>query len=344
MSDFGELRSLLQQPPSQSTFHKLTQQLDAWPEEALAETVVPYALDLLGPAWREAPWFKPPTRWKRSLQHQKPSASLRLFPRLDLRHMNVSIPWLASQEGLSHLEELDLSHTHCSEPALEALGQATFAPRLRSLQLHSISPSSLRPLWRPGAWPSLRSLGLRHNELTFASLAMYSADLDLPALEVLKLSSNHLRAEDLPQLFGTSPPPRLRSIDLEYNHLDAHGYRALTSSPWWPQIRRLSIGLGSVDGSLEALYDFLSDEALSELEHLILCDHHIDNTCLSLLATCPHFAKLQHLGCGSIPEGYARSMSRFDRTGVDALLASHVLQESIKQAWRLPLEERLTLP
>lgn len=197
---FGDLRSLLAQPPGKIGWVRLCLLLDeayrAHPEE-VAQLWVPHAQRALA-SW-PAPVRVCPTQWFVPLELGHTVPMLTLVRALDWSNAALSyktISTLTQCPELAHLESLDLSFNHIEDDALVMiLGDASWHRSLRQLKV--------------------ASCGITEASLTLA-LTRFRCD----ALRVLDLSGNWMIADALGLLLASECLARLDSLILK--HFSGH--------------------------------------------------------------------------------------------------------------------------
>lgn len=231
MSDFGELRALLQRPPSQLRFRRIADLLlEAWRDapERTQEERLPYALNVLerwpdalrspGPSWLRTVIISAPLSplWKLAKHLDFTTTPLldehwlRLASSPQVRHITSinaaysqqspqGLRSLITSRNLTSLTHLDLSYTGCA-PSLHKLPDAPWWPNLTMLGLNDlIKPHiSTGPLFEAlKAHTKLNHLKLAMSELGAqpqASSKLLGAIERLKTLDRLELS--YLRADD----------------------------------------------------------------------------------------------------------------------------------------------------
>lgn len=198
--DFGELRSLLAQPPSKIGWVRLCMLLDeayrARPEE-VAKLWVPYAERALA-SW-PASLRVSPTQWFVPLELGHTVPMLTLVRVLDWSDSEISyntISMLIQCPELAHLESLDLSHNLLEDDALAMiLGGACWHRSLRQLNVSScgIAEASLTLALTRFRCVALRELDLSDNWMIADSLGLLLAHESLARLDslILKHFSGH---------------------------------------------------------------------------------------------------------------------------------------------------------
>jgi hypothetical protein len=241
--DFGELRSLLNEPPSEWAWQQLCALVFPWELEACAEQWLPYAEDMLDRGWPDAlrVW---PQRWManrqpsaaqlvRAVQLTDPSRGLltQLHAALALHRPPISALAFEPRRNGDELKVLS--------GLLEAM------PTLDALELHLMS------LWEPERWRGLVDapvMGqLERLELLGCQLPIEGLRALLARcgrLRALRLVSNHyVWGAALVEGLATHDAPR-RLEQLAVNEMESAQLVALSALPW-ERLERLEL-LGSI--------------------------------------------------------------------------------------------------
>lgn len=245
---FGEIRSVLQQPPSASRWEELCHYVSEWsgPED-FAEVVLPYILSHLELGWPE--WLRrSPLRWREGLAR---GASLPFMPmvrvldasRLGLRNEDLltlaRAPMMRSSasaldlshnpfgwRGLMHvfesaprLEEvraLSLDHTGVGAEGVRLIAET---PALHGLEVLSlaqldVSPESLRTLAMSQHLSALHTVNLSGNNLSERHIEALTDGACFARWHTLLLHDNPLRSRGAIRLFYRAPLSQLRALDI----------------------------------------------------------------------------------------------------------------------------------
>jgi hypothetical protein len=215
---FGELRSVLQEPPSPGRWDRIAALLESWPDaDDLAARVVPYVQSHL----RDDPHPRPaPQRWLEKLEKRGVDLPVTflidtLVWRPDDRPRDDSfIKALLEQDVFSGLRRLELAHTPCSEKTLKRIGEA-LGEGLEELALwHCIGVRGGEGLLDGWDLRALRRLDLGGNMLFEVPWAVLAP---LPALEHLRLAASGLISGDA--LARAPWMGRLRALDVRHSCL-----------------------------------------------------------------------------------------------------------------------------
>ena len=248
MDRFGELRSLLQQPPSPELWLALTSLIEAAPEPQARQLLVPYALDSLRRWPHELRTWQ--ARWTRRVLRAIPLPVARLPSRCDLSNRQIDrtiLPRLTAYEDVGPLRELRLSgNRHLGE----ALDEAVALPLLAGGQLRRLELEDCGLIRREVAERALHHEHL--HALTALDLGSYQSGND--HLSVLAQCPAHLslrwlgcgvHVHDHEWLaLLDQPMPSLRALRL-YMHQPEQQQRTLLHierSPWWHQLEELDLG------------------------------------------------------------------------------------------------------
>jgi hypothetical protein len=316
---FGELRSLLQQPPSAPRWDALCAHLDLWSPAALEEIALPYALDLLEP-WPRALRVTP-RRW---LEQARSDAAPQLALCRTLASPPEQLGWvddalmtaLAGCAALSGITALTLQ-----EQAIGMIGAAALAASPHLTRLTSLALTS-NPLGAEGAasiaasrsLSSLRSLDLSWCGIGDGGALALAASDTLSHLEHLDLCGDELLNEgglalarspllrtvvtlDLSfnwelsdaacvPLIERADLTRLTHIDLQATASGPGALRALCRAPMLDHL--VSAMLYSADLSLDTARIIAASPRLASLETLHFALNGAEPDALRLLAATPH--------------------------------------------------------
>ncbi len=251
--EFGELRSLLAQPPSEQVFDQITDVLGV-EERADDDPVLSYLEGHLR-RWPTDLIRRVPEDWLIFITHDIwPMPAMRLCNALRVDDFDED-DFERFLPKLPHLQTLEVQDTSLSSETL-----ADFIPALPDLltlrvthcHLHAEHVVALSP-----GFPRLRVLDLRYTHLREGVLTYLKEDSELfVGLRVLHLQGNHLDASDL---------EALTSFDLRaLRHLDLrHTYGSLESLANCPSLS----GLEWLD--IDVMHPSRA-QCLGESEHLPL--------------------------------------------------------------------------
>lgn len=243
---FGELRSILQEPPSPQSWAKLCLVIERFGPGELERVALPYACAHL-------------TRWPitmRALPHRWLVLLLsgRSVPWMPLvRHLDMSssallhdvaCAALMRQPALEYLDSLCIKSVErvsfrgvqllLSSPHLHNLG----ALKLSGLGLYDQTLEAILSQLRAVA---LRRLDLSQNSLTLRGLEGLLHTPGLQKLSALNLSDNPLGDIGAKLLGRAKVWAELSELSLDRIGLSEQGARALAGAPWLPQLKHLSL-------------------------------------------------------------------------------------------------------
>jgi hypothetical protein len=310
---FGDLRSILHQPPSHDGWAALCAALEAL-SEADHEQATAYATQQLAP-WPDALRQLPTHRLIPFLQdHPHPIHALTRALTLDrpphptllalgscaqlrpVRILHISAlpssrdggddPLFDATFAHAHLHTLRLERGDCGLAVARALSRAAL-DQLHTLALDdmAVSRDAARAL-SAARLPALTHLSLAGNHPARAGLASLLGWPSLPALTHLSLARCQLD-RDLAPLLSAAPLPALTSIDLSDNPLGNLGLTRILDAPWRDQLQHLTLrGCGLTAEAMRTL----AAAQLPALHTLDLSDNPIgDEGARHLLATSlPH--------------------------------------------------------
>lgn len=367
--DFGDLRSLMNEPYSRQIWDQLCLWVEQWPHDDLHARVLPYLEGHLH-QWSDAQRFFP-KRWVQKLMEgsQQEHPEFQIARLLSLRSV-VEARWgdtddakllqSFSSRALSHVKILDVSYNAAEARTYAALFACEQLHALQELRLVSSSAANKNENagWFEGFASApfvaqLRALDLRDNALTLEELSpLFSRTL--PNMQSLLLGKNELDLALFPKL--TETLPALKSLQLSHMDLSKSTFELLGLSA----LRHLELSTAQCDpATLESLKhatfapalrtlqlwgceqsaDFVSvceaESRLSALHDLTLAHCGLQDAHMERLVESPGFAKLRAL---SLPG------NALTQRGARALLAAlpHSQLESLnlRQNPAIPSPER----
>ena len=216
---FGQVRSLLQQPPSDDAWSDLFHALRHWPRENIQQLdteLIRYCQSYVA-TWPDSlqrgfppTTFSPP----RKAGGKKLSPAGRLELAIDQDHpvftlINALSFWsigatvesmmvLIRRDIASQLRHLDLSGCHVNEDMLAALSQAPEFSNLVTLDLseNDLTNDHLEVLLSGSEFSKLEVLNLSKNKLTTGALSMIDRVESLSSLRQLHVRSNSLHPKE----------------------------------------------------------------------------------------------------------------------------------------------------
>lgn len=273
MASFGDLRSLLQRPPTQATWARLCELLDELERARLEEEVFPY-IEGRARAWPDELRVAP-QRWvERAVEGGQVVPFWSVVRALDLSCQYLGagqvIELLASPR-LARVTHLDLSHNRIEERGAVILAQESSILGLVELRLafNHIGPRGAGTLARAGALEGVEVLELEANDLgERGALALAEASW-LGEVRALNLIQNGIGSRGVEALLGRGRLARLERLILDRNPLGSRGaIDALIEALRVAPLRRLELrGCEIEDEHVEVL---AGSGALAELERLDL--------------------------------------------------------------------------
>lgn len=325
--DFGDLRSLMNEPYSRQIWDQLCTWIEQWEPEDREGRVLPY-LDGHLHQWLDEERFVPP-RWIEQLmegggerRYMSITRFLNLrgraridrwraaptlfniweFPSvqsitiLDMGHNTFENPdewkYLYESTHLKSLEELRLTYVdpaHSAPGWLEGLADATFLDQLRAIDLGScqLEEEELDVLFRSRC-SSLRELDLSNNNISINTLKRTHGAF--PELESLTLANLSFEKQSPEPLLAFQ---RLKKLSISKGNLASSHYEALGAAPFAPHLTHLGLW-GNQVGRNDAYHLFQKGNfaALRELE---ICMARFDNEALDVFLKSDHADKIEVL-------------------------------------------------
>ena len=326
-SDFGELRSLVNQPQSRKVWEQICAWVDQRDGHDIEEQILPYidgqhwsdayrsiskpnALELLGGAEG-----KPHFAIARTFSLRNTSSALwRDYE--DESGMEEAYSECLKRDSLEHIATIDLSYNRLELGAIEALA-ANERPRLESLVLSTMrvaaEPTEWFNLLISAPWFSqLRSLDLSDSGIDSECIALL-AGADLPELEHLDIGKNDLDFNDIKKLAKASFAKNLRSlgvgaliksavelhalnfpsllaIDMTGAHIDKVASKAVADLPFADKLVSLTLWNAQIGlNGVKAL------SAFSTLERLDIGKSKVDVQGIEALSECSFASNLVEL-------------------------------------------------
>lgn len=282
---FGDVRSLLYQPPTEERWELLCELLEELADSGVveAESLCHYA-DARLERWPAALRVMP-TQWLNRLLVGQRAEFVSLVRALSLRRRRLSdeqLIGLAHSGALATVEVLELSDA-IRDSALDVLMDSPQLGRLTELRLVGNAlgkTGEIDPLrWLETAMcvPGLERLGLGFNRLGDAGAEQLARCARLTSLRELELYGNEIQrveplftgrlarlerldlkwnsASDLDDALGGGGLPELRVLGLSQTGLTSRGLRALAEGQAMPRLEVLRLGgnPGVTDAGLQAL-------------------------------------------------------------------------------------------
>jgi hypothetical protein len=225
MSDehrFGDLRSLMQEAPSESVWTRLVALLDAWPRETLESEALPYVCEHLR-RWPEELERRVPDSWESEAFGTGSSPCMLACATLWLQFDQVEERQMERLLRCPHTRNLRMIN-------LEMVGCGV-SPENMSLLAHSLNLDALKTL-------SLE-MALEHGERGMEALSILASARGLPGLRRLSLMATDLPAEALRVLRSGGLLERLTELELAYNNFE--GGAAHLDGMRWERIEWLDL-------------------------------------------------------------------------------------------------------
>lgn len=279
---FGDLRSLLQLPPSDEVWAALCQQLDLWPAEPLEALAIPYALEHLA-RWPAALRCEAPWAWANALLAGQPCPQLTCARSLFVSlYFGLVFPTEDHQRRfdtphLRHLRELSIVSGTLDIGAIGAwLDGARHLDALQALTIvyELLVDDHLHTLAASPALSRLTKLALRQGyAITVRGALALAASPHLSNLTALDLCYAKVGDEGAHALATSPHLTRLTSLDLSANLITSAGASALASAPQLADLQQLWLSRNPIDAAGAAA--LLGMPALSALS-LLGCDIEAD--------------------------------------------------------------------
>lgn len=312
---FGQVRSLLHQPPSGLVWSQLCAVIDDWPPSPhLTYEVLPYTQELLS-SWptsifRPAPykWWSISSPldttlrsaamplanglsfWGATLDLTKLRALVELcarhrFTHLDLSRSTLGVSGAKALAAMPQLAQLLALYVAKNQLGQEGARALTQSPHLKTLERLDLSENALQlagldVILELGAWPALKHLELYGNELGDPGIARLAQQPLSNKLTSLGLGLNRLCYQGH-QSLGMLLQSSACVEDVELRHLELRANRlgdvgALMLADS-PRLHRLkTLGLRYTFISAQGINALMCSERLTELESLDLGSNTID--------------------------------------------------------------------
>jgi hypothetical protein len=252
---FGELRSLLQQPPSPALWEQLCALVFPTKWEKDADIWLPYTQDMLDRGWPDAlrVW---PEAWMSNRRSSAAALARALRVELPSKRKQAQLLW-AIQTHQPTLRCLSFHDTREEGPPRIAQLLENM-PALTELELSEAELRDPALLSLMTASGQLRRLALDRCKLTQAGLDTLLRAAELEELE-LNLEGNppgyytdKTYYSGLGALLGPAAPERMRALRL-HSAVDRAEAQALLALPWRRLERLAMVGAGLTDADLAAL-------------------------------------------------------------------------------------------
>ena len=276
MSDehrFGDLRSLMQEAPSESVWTRLVALLDAWPRETLESEALPYVCEHLR-RWPEELERRVPDSWESEAFGTGSSPCMLACATLWLAHDQLEERHMGRLLRCPHTRNLRTIN-------LEGVAYGVSVENM-SLLAHSLNLDALKTL-------SLE-MALEHGERGMEALSILASARGLPGLRRLSLMATDLPAEALRVLRSGGLLERLTHLDLAYNNFE--GGAAHLDGMRWERIEWLNLrGCELVDEDARALARLDAPR----LHTLLLSENHLTRAGAEALLASASLPALAHM-------------------------------------------------
>ena len=314
---FGELRAIIQSPPSVIAWHRLCDMVDAWPDpQHLQHVALPYAQDILDRTWPDVMRQAPASWLMRMMRGEEYVRGFELIRRVGHtqefigREPCLEIFATAPSEEvcrviahpqMRHITQLNLRNLRKQPDAIvDALAQTRTFERLVFLNLGRILPDRERfaTLWDNSALATLQKLELWDTAIGDEELRAMAQSPHLRNLTYLELSDTYITARGLEELYRSPYIQELQQLFLADNDIGDAGVEAIVCAQRCRHLRHLEIPGCSISPQGAKL--LASCEALSGLEQLLLWDNPILDEGASALVQSTHLSKLEVLAIDDI--------------------------------------------
>jgi len=298
---FGEVRSVLQNPPSQATFYALCQLFE---DGTCPDAILPYIESHID-RWPDDVMRWVPYHWF----HLKGGE----FPKLvslcnALALPDPSTPFyefvsFLDSEHLPRLTTLDLARFHPEPSQWEQLGEYEASSEITSLNITGcrLDDEALDAVCDLPFFPGLRSLDAGYNNLGRGGLQRL-ASVPWSGLESLQLRANKLDADACAVFSQFGEGARLKELDVSWNPIGPQGVAAMASAVCLQGVT--SLRLDYCDLTSHGLAHLVTAHGFQELESLSLQSNAIE----SLSHTTHHrFARFSRLRALSLAANQLRA-------------------------------------
>ncbi len=348
--EFGEIRSLLHQPPSEEAWGKLCRLIDRWDEGDLHTQIIPYVLSnlrrwpahlrLAQPAWLdlELAGAKPP-QWQlvraiacdgRVLDYTLCQAlNQRLITHdivaLQARNTHIEsreMQQFVNEEAQQHLRLLDWSQSSMDEVSLHAFAHAIYYTQLHTLRFNDspLGNQGVATLCQAPNLPSLHTLELRNTRIGLLGLEELGHATFTTQLTHLDLSDNHLGSRGAAALVQRHVLGSLHQLTLKNCMLGVDGAEALAQATPHPHLTHLNLEHNNLRS--DGVEKLSESPLLTYVTHLDLGYNRIGDDGIEALIDSDHTTHLTHLKLHWNPVS-SRAATMLDEAGI-----SHDLTEA----------------
>lgn len=250
-AQFGNLRALIQKPPSTASWYRLCDMLDQWSDaEHLQHVVLPYAQDILDRTWPDLMRQAPLSWLARLLKGDEQVQGFELVRRIGhTQHYVSDEPCIATfpttptedlcallnHPQLAHVTQLNLRNLPMhGDRLVQTLAQSKLITELRFLNLGGTQCMSktLHTLWESPIVDTIENLELWSMGLEDEDIRALASSPRLKRLQRLELGNNNIGPQGAHALTHASHIEALTHLYLWNNHnIGDEGIQALLDAP-----------------------------------------------------------------------------------------------------------------
>jgi uncharacterized protein (TIGR02996 family) len=174
----------------------------------------------------------------------------------NVESLDLACNWFREDGGVGlgawpavRLRELDLSATGLTDDGMAALGNASFAANLRTLDFgvnSNVGSAGVVALLAPGRYVALRKLDMDCLKCGGEGVEALADAACLKGLETLVITNAELKDDDVEALARARHFKKLRTLNLWANHLGDGAVKALTRSKNFPALRSLTLAHNAI--------------------------------------------------------------------------------------------------
>lgn len=276
---FGEVRSILEAPPSHEGFVSLCEQLDRCVEEVLESELVPYCLQKLA-KWPAEVRVAPKEWCIAAISQEDVSEKYRVASTIDFICGSSRASWaLGGSEGADKLVRFLEWHD-----GIERLG----------VKGHRLEPDGMKTLMRSPQLEKVRYLDLRYGNLGDEGAKHLAASPHLGNVKTLKLRRNKIRSKGGKALAAAKSLANLEHLGVGYNALGKTNWSAIANGSLCAKnMTFLDIGYNKV--GLPVIEELLTPERSASLRFLNLRQCELDRNAFFKFAAGLDFPNLELL-------------------------------------------------
>lgn len=242
MADFGDIRSLLQRPPSAENWRTLCGLLDQFPIEQLQQRILPYVNGYMR-HWPDHLRIAP-KQWIRNYfaTNQAPQLSVaRCIKTSNLTQDDLLK--LAQCKDVDILDGLYLQNCYFSPALIETLLKSPICQHLKTLYIaHSyLNEQELKQLCEIKHLEQLTTLDLRYNRIDDKGAKHLAECPHLSNLDVLDLRYNTLGIDGTTALVESATLSNIKKLDLQNNALTESDVHALLKNKRFCRIATVEV-------------------------------------------------------------------------------------------------------